>query len=231
VFNVGGHITTISKSAGVFQYSNDGLSRLPFAVRSNEPGGPPGSLLAKVIEPGYSYYLRLWRPDNNNSYSKVWEEAGGDEPSDWQSFGGSNPPYAWDIYGNLIEWPAGKPTDTTLTNQTITISAQIFTMTQYSLHIDGIYACQETADDVEIPFIKPSLPSGSDYTEHFSSVTSTYGVHTIVPYVPRSLILSVNGIMQRKGVDYVEADPVKGTFTLLFTPDAGDKVTVRYYVA
>jgi len=252
-------MTTISKGHEMFGTSGDGLSRQPFGVQTSAPGEPAFSgSMGMTIEPDFPYYLRIWRPNNDNVYTKLWYE-GWDEPADWQAYSGSNPPYgyvplwvdeqwvevppdepdgdpSWILIPGywsqeLVEWPGGKPSDTTLTNQTIQISAQIFPMTQYSLLIDGIYACTETSDTEPIPYVKPSLPTGSSYSQQFGMVSPEAGMHTIVPYIPKSLILHVNGTMQRKGIDYVEADPSKGTFTLLFTPDEGDKIIVRYLVS
>ena len=228
-FTIGSQSITVGKGHGIFGLTGDGISGQPFGVSTNS-GGPFGDDLAKVVEPGFYYFMRWWRPNGNNSYVKLWE-SWADEPDEWQAYNGDQPPYIYDLNGDRHDWPAGHPTDEPPGAQGISIAAQVFTMDQYSVIVDGIWACTEVNDTTEIPIQKPQLPHGSSYTEHFASVTAESGVHTIVPYIPGSLILSVNGTMQRKGVDYVEADPTKGTFTLLFTPDTGDKVTVRYLVA
>jgi hypothetical protein len=227
--NVGGHVITIDRSEGnAFGYTGDGISSPAYGITAQNPGNTGFNTDgAKVIEPDLDYFIRFYRPNDGCTFVKVWE-TWAPEPADWtatQQSGVPSTPGGFDGCTDPVATPA---------NRTITITGQVFPMQSYTLEIDSIVACPSggTVDVVSpVPVSTQPAPPGTTNSEIFEPVSPIAGQHTIGPYLPGSLQLWINGLIQRKGVDFDETDPAAGAFTLLFTPDASDKIIVRYIAA
>jgi hypothetical protein len=239
-FEIGGHSVSISKEPSAFGYTGDGLSRQLFGVdaTSDNSGSGEKYTAPNLVEPDYSYFLRIWRPDSANTYTKIWQEDL-EEPTNWaySGYDSTHPPVAtvsgsiyYDEEGNVIDWPNGMPSEVPIMGGKISVAAQIFTMYQYSVHVDGIWSCDETSGTDNLPFIKPDFLSGSSYSEDWDMVNPTQTIRTTIPYQAGTTTLWLNGVAQARGFHYSETDPSTGQMTLNFIPDLGDKISVTYVV-
>jgi len=69
---------------------------------------------------------------------------------------------------------------------------------------------------------------GGVFTGGNAELVSGLTYRTEAPYVSMSIVVFINGIVQRWGVDYVETDPDEGTFTFTNPVPAGADINVQY---